>query len=330
LARKLTFGYLYDFRNPPQWRRPTEELYADILDFIAWTETAGFDAAWLPEHHGADDDYIPSPLIALAAIAARTKTLKIGTAIALAPLYHPLRFAEDCAVLDILCRGRLELALAIGYRRKETAAFGVDFSTRGRRFDAFLDAVRRLWAGETVSVRNAFFDLENATVTPRPTRRIPLYIGGFADKALDRVAKYGDGYFGNAEVCDLLAEKLRAAGKNPAEARIRLLDLFLAVAHDPDAAWEELAPYFLYVNNAYSVWQVEAGTSELRAMTLDEFRASRMLKILTPGQAIDKFRALQASTGLEHFMLMAPAGANLGMFRKYADVFAREVIPAFA
>jgi alkanesulfonate monooxygenase SsuD/methylene tetrahydromethanopterin reductase-like flavin-dependent oxidoreductase (luciferase family) len=325
----LTFGYLHDFRNPPAWRRPPAELYADILDFIVWTEAAGFDAAWLPEHHGAEDGYIPSPLVALAAIAARTSKLKIGTAIALAPLYHPVRFAEDCAVLDILSGGRLELALAIGYRRRETDAYGVDFATRGRRFDAFLDIVRRLWDGETVTVRDAFFDLTEAKVTPSPTRRLPLYIGGFSEKALERVARHGDGYFGNAEACDMLAAKLRGLGRDPAAARLRLLELFFAVARDPEAAWEELAPYYLYVNNAYSVWQVEAGTSELRAMSLDEFRANRILKILTPGQAIDKFRALQARTGLEHFMMMVPAGMNLGVFRRYAELFAQEVIPAF-
>src|SRR3546814_12119713 len=84
---KLTFGYLYDFRNPAQWRRPWAELYADILDFAAHTEALGFDGAWVPEHHGADDGYMPSPLVALAAIAARTKTIKHGPGTAQAPRY---------------------------------------------------------------------------------------------------------------------------------------------------------------------------------------------------------------------------------------------------
>src|SRR3546814_1936004 len=76
---------------------------------------------------------MPSPLVALAAIAARTKTIKLGSAIALAPLYHPVRFAEECAVLDHLSNGRLEMAIAIGYRRREAEAYGVDFSKRGSR-----------------------------------------------------------------------------------------------------------------------------------------------------------------------------------------------------
>ena len=151
MKQKLTFGYLYDFRNPQQWHQPWADLYAQTLELITWTESIGFEGAWVPEHHGAQDGYAPSPLVALAAIAARTKTIRLGSAIALAPLYHPVRFAEECAVLDILSNGRLEMALAVGYRRREAEAYGVDFSSRGRRTDEFLEIVTRLWAGETFS-----------------------------------------------------------------------------------------------------------------------------------------------------------------------------------
>jgi len=122
-VRKLTFGYLYDFRNPVQWHQPPADLYAQILEFISWTESLGFEEAWVPEHHGADDAYMPSPLVTLAAIAARTNTIKLGSAVALAPLYHPVRFAEDCAVLDILSNGRLEIGVAIGHLRREAEAY---------------------------------------------------------------------------------------------------------------------------------------------------------------------------------------------------------------
>ena len=121
MSGKLTFGYIYDFRNPPQWHRPSEQLYAEMLDLIAWSESAGFAEAWIPEHHIASDGYMPSPLIAMAAIAARTSKIRIGSGIALAPLYNPVRFATDCAVLDIIAGGRIDLGLAIGYRRRETS-----------------------------------------------------------------------------------------------------------------------------------------------------------------------------------------------------------------
>ena len=335
---KLRFGYLYDFRNPAQWRRPWAELYADILDFAAHTESLGFHGAWVPEHHAADDGYMPSPLVALAAIAARTKRLKLGSGIALAPLYHPVRFAEECAVLDHLSGGRLEMAVAIGYRRREAEGYGVDFSKRGSRTDEFLEIVTRLWRGETVSFAGRHFRIENARIVPTPMRgRIPLYLGGFNEKAIARTAKYGDGYFGNLDVVDLYVEKLRELGKPPSEGRIRIQGLFTVVAHDPEQAMDELAPYFLHVNNTYGEWLNEdkaaTGVNDshmLEPMTLDAFKQSGILNILTPAQAIDSFRAMRAKAPVEHFMMMLPPGLPPSRFVKYAEVFAREVMPAFA
>ncbi len=337
MKKKLTFGYLYDFRNPQPWRRPWADLYAETLEFITWTESIGFEGAWVPEHHGAGDGYVPSPLVVLGAIAARTKTIKLGSAIALAPLYHPVRFAEECSVLDILSNGRLEMAVAVGYRRSEADAYGVDFTSRGRRTDEFLEIVSRLWAGEAFSYAGKHFTLKNASIVPTPIRgRIPLYLGGFTDKALERTAKFGDGYFGNLEVCDLYLEKLRACGKDPASARIRIQGLFVLVAVDPEKAMHELAPYFHYVNNAYGQWLNEdraatgfGATALLKPMTLEVFKSSGILSILTPGQAIDMFNRMLSKAAVEHFMMMAPPGLPRSKFAEYAEVFAREVIPAF-
>jgi alkanesulfonate monooxygenase SsuD/methylene tetrahydromethanopterin reductase-like flavin-dependent oxidoreductase (luciferase family) len=333
VSTKLTFGYLCDFRNPPQWSRPWPDLYAEILDFFAWSETVGFEGAWVPEHHIAEDGYMPSPLVALAALAARTKTIRLGSAVALAPLYNPVRFAEDCAVLDNFAGGRLEMALAIGYRRRETDAFGVDFTKRGARFDEFLQIVQPLWAGETVTFEGKHFSVKDASIMPRPARgRIPLYIGGFTDKPLERVAKYADGYFGNEEAWPLYREKLIAQGKDPAGARIRIPGLFLTVAKDPEKAMQELAPYFLHVNNVYGAWQGEdlaLGMAGPKPMSLEAFKASGILTILTPDQAIDHFRQLQARVPVEHFMMTLPPGLPPSKFVDYAEVFAKEVIPAF-
>lgn len=335
MTAPLSFGYLYDFRNPPQFARRPADLYADILDFVAWSESAGFAGAWVPEHHGAEDGYMPAPNVALAAIAARTRHIRLGSAVALAPLYHPLRFAEECAVLDIMSDGRLEMALAIGYRRRETAAYGVDFGKRGARFDEFLHIVRALWAGETVRFEGQHYAIHDAVLKPAaPRGKIPLFIGGFADKALDRVATYADGYFGNEEVCGLYADKLRAQGKDPAAARIRILSLFLTVADDPEQAMEELAPYFLHVNNSYGAWLNEDKASgiddvALKPMSLDDFKRSGILRILTPDAAIDHFRAMRQRINVEHVMMMLPPGLPPARFQPYAELFASKVIPAF-
>ncbi len=336
MAGKLTFGYLYDFRNPPQWPRSFEALYAETLDFAAWTESLGFTGAWVPEHHLAEDGYMPSPLVTLGAIAARTRTMRLGTAVALAPLYHPVRFAQDCAVLDVLSQGRLDLALAIGYRRRETAAYGVEFGKRGRRFDEFLAIVTRLWAGETLDHEGEFFRFAGARLMPpAPRGRIPLFIGGFVPKAMERVAHYADGYFGNVEAVPLYLEALAAAGKDVAAARVRVPELMTMVARDPQAAMAELAPHMHHVNNSYGEWAAEdraLGVAEERSMSemgLDAFKESGILRIYTPEKAVELFKGMAAKMPIEHIMLAVPPGLPTARFQPYAELFANEVIPAF-
>lgn len=336
MSAKLTFGYLYDFRNPPQWHRDWIAHYADLIDFAVWTERQGFDAAWFPEHHIASDGYLPAPLTAAAAVAARTSRMRIGSAVALAPLYNPVRFASECAVLDCIAAGRLEMTLAIGYRRRETQAFGVDFGKRGAMFDEFLEIVTRLWAGETVTFEGKFYQIKEAQLMPPPPRgRIPLYIGGFVPRAMERVAKWADGYFGNIEAAPLYLEKLAAAGKDIATANMRLPELFTVVAEDKAKAWEELGPHFHHVNNTYGEMAAEdqalgvSGDRGLEAMSLEAFKASGIMRVLTPGEAIDMFRNMTERAPVDHIMLGIPPGLPSERFKPYAELFAREVIPAF-
>ena len=330
---KLTFGYLYDFRNPEPWKQDWTRLYQSTIDIVAETERLGFGGAWVPEHHLASDGYIPSPMTALTAFAARTRSIKLGSAIALAPLYNPVRFATDCAVLSTIAGGRLEMGLAIGYRRRETAAFGVDFTKRGRLFDEWLEIVTRLWAGETVNYAGQHFTLSGARlVPPAPGGKVPLFLGGFADKAIERVVRYGDGYLGNEDVCLAYVEKLRSLGRDADLAKVRITGLMTVVAEDPQAALDELAPYFLHVNNSYGEWANEdnaLGVEPMKPMSLEKFKASGAFNVLTPDQAIAMFKGLQSRMPLDHYMMMKPPGLPEDRFLHYAEVFARHVIPAF-
>lgn len=335
--QRVKFGFIYDFRNPPEWGRPFPEIYAETLDFIEWSETAGFDSAWVPEHHAASDGYLPAPMPALGAIAARTKRMTIGSAIALAPLHHPVRFAEDCAVVDIIANGRLEVGVALGYRRLETDGYGINFKTRVSRMEEFLEIVRRLWLGERFSYDGRHFQLTNAMITPPPPRgHIPLLIGGFSDKAVDRVAKFGDAYLGMMDMADLYLERLAAHGKDPSTARIVVPSVNLVVDHDPERTLDELAPYYHYVNEMYGVWlnedqfagRIDLGTAP-KSMSLDEFKVSGLLQVLTPAQAIEFIRGMQAKGPLDHMLMSVPPGIPMARFARHAEVFAKDVMPAF-
>src|SRR5258708_36750757 len=107
--RKVRFGLWYDFRNPSQWRQPSDRLYGEILDQIAWAENNGFDDVWLSEHHFIEDGYLPSILPVAAAIAARTTRIRIVSGVLLVPCHNPERLAEDIATVDVISAVRLRL-----------------------------------------------------------------------------------------------------------------------------------------------------------------------------------------------------------------------------
>ena len=121
---RLRFGLWVDFRNPPQWRRPYKDLYAETLELITWGESIGYDDLWLSEHHFVDDGYSPSLMPLAAAIAVKTKKIRIGTSVVLLPMYDPVRLAEDGATVDILSDGRFELGAGLGYRPENSRGWG--------------------------------------------------------------------------------------------------------------------------------------------------------------------------------------------------------------
>jgi len=223
----MTFGYLYDFRNPEQWRRPWT-----ISMLRRWTSLPGrearvFEGAWVPEHHGAADGYAPSPLVVLAAIAARTKTIKLGSAIALAPLYHPVRFAEGVRG----ARHPVQRPARNGRRdRVSPARGGRPMARTSRHADRRTDDFSKSSAGsggrEKRSPSKASIQFEECVDCPCPSRgRIPLYLGG--------IYRQGDGAPRSMAMAMSAIWKFvtstqrswRACGKDPASARVRIQGL---------------------------------------------------------------------------------------------------------
>lgn len=166
--------------------------YRDAVPLAVAAEEAGFDSFWVSEHHGMPDGYLPSPLTLLAALAPVTSRIELGTGVLLAPLHHPLRIAEDAAVVDLLSGGRLVLGLGLGYAAAEYAAFGVDPATRGARLEALVRALRTAWTGGPV--RCDVLGLHGARVTPVPRRSIPIWLGGYAARAVRRAGLLADGH----------------------------------------------------------------------------------------------------------------------------------------
>src|SRR6478735_7033559 len=159
------FTMRFDMRTPASGA-PTPELYTAALEMCAWVETRGAIMAVLSEHHATSDGHLPSPLVLASGIAARTKVLNILIAAAVLPLYHPVRLAEDMAVLDNLSRGRVHYAFGIGHRAEEYEHMGIDSRRRGKIADDSIALLLRLLAGDPVEV-----DGRRVHVTPPPATK---------------------------------------------------------------------------------------------------------------------------------------------------------------
>jgi alkanesulfonate monooxygenase SsuD/methylene tetrahydromethanopterin reductase-like flavin-dependent oxidoreductase (luciferase family) len=167
---------------------------ATTVELTALADEVGFDSVWLSEHHGATDAYLPSILPVLGAIAARTTHVQLGAATLLAPFHHPLRLAEDAAVVDQLSRGRLILGLGLGWRAEEFRAFGIDRRERLGRTTELISVLRQAWTGARFSFEGDYFRYSDVQVTPQPFHQTPIWFGATVPAAIRRAVPFADGF----------------------------------------------------------------------------------------------------------------------------------------
>ena len=332
----VRFDVWYDFRNPPQWHRDPAALYAETLEQIAWADGLGFTTAWLSEHHFTEEGYLPAMMPILAALAMRTERLRLGTSVLLAPLYHPLRLAEEAAVVDILSGGRLELGLAPGYRISEFEAMGVPRRQRGRRTDETIELLRMAWTTGSVSYRGRHFDFEDVPVEPRPTQRPhpPLWVGGSTPAAARRAGRYGCHFMPDGgspvEVFDVYREELARAGHEDGHIATNLV---VYVCDDPERGWEEVKEHFFYVYMCYQRWFAEAGDL---IQVDDSVKApddlSRSFHVVgTPEMVIEAIEDRRRDRPFDRVIFWArPPGMAIEQSNRSLELMATEVLPYFA
>ncbi|HZQ35374.1 MAG TPA: LLM class flavin-dependent oxidoreductase [Dehalococcoidia bacterium] len=333
----MQFGLLYDFRNPPPWAVPFPRLYAETLEQIRTVDTLGFDSVWVTEHHQIDDGYLPSVLPAAAAIAAVTQRVRIGTCVLLLPLHHPLRVAEDGAIVDVVSNGRFIFGAGLGYKLDEFAAYGIDRRQRPSRMDESLEIISRAWTEEQFDFHGRRFDLKDVRLTPKPVQRPrpPIWLAGRAEPALRRAVRYGDGVIavGAPELIQQYRALLAAAGKDPRQATVAVLRS-VVLGDDPGRTAEEIAPYVGWRARNYAEWYGEAG--DLPADVAWRERARReegAATGITPAMTVEAAAAevaALAAIGVDCVIYFAtlpgyPPSAMLPTW----ETFARQIIPRF-
>jgi alkanesulfonate monooxygenase SsuD/methylene tetrahydromethanopterin reductase-like flavin-dependent oxidoreductase (luciferase family) len=240
---------MFDLRRPEFARASRAEIYATTLEMCAWADARDWDIAYFNEHHGADDGYLPAPLMMCAAAAALTESIEIQ-AVLVAPFYDPIRLAEDLAVLDHVSRGRMIPIIAGGYRPQEYEMFGLHPKDRGARVEEAVSVLRRAWTGEPFQYRG-----RTVQVTPRPFRPSgpPLVLGARTKAGARRAARHGDSMVARVH-WDVYREERVRLGKPDPGPEPRLEPLYLHVTEDPEKSRHDVGHHVMHWNNSYNGW----------------------------------------------------------------------------
>lgn len=295
----MRIGLRYDMRAPdlgPGSASPAQ-LYEAAVEQAKWADEQGFAAVYLAEHHGAEDNYCPAPMILAAAMAGATRSIALHLSALCITMHHPLRLAEDLAVLDLIAGpGRLLVTAGMGYRPHEFEMFGVDYPGRAAVYEHTLDVLRRAWTGED-------FVLDGTTVRVTPTPASPggptVYIGGNAKPSARRAARLGLGYRpASEELYEYYEAECARAGRPAPEPFPKHGPAFVHVTEDPERTLARLAPHLVHASTMYARWAGERAGARVNGYwkelgDIESIKADPRMWILTPEEAVQRLRALE-------------------------------------
>jgi probable F420-dependent oxidoreductase len=306
----MKFGLYSSIADPPRGEhlaRAIDEVVAEAQ----LAESLGFDSIFFGEHHQDKDGFLPSPLIVATAVAARTRTLRVGTSVILLPLYHPIHVAEDVTTLDLISRGRVAaLGVGIGYQPADFQAFGIPIDERVTRFEESVAILRRAWSGEAFSFKGTHYTLEEVRVTPPPYQPggPPIWIGANVPAAARRAGRLADAFVGTpnrslqnaTRLAGLYRDAARAAGREPCVIQMR--DAWVATTRA-----EADAVYGPHVMTAYRYYW-EQRVAEFASLPPDapftiEALAPDRLILGDPDTCVREFKRWGEATGAGYFLL---------------------------
>ena len=342
----MNFGLILSGGNPLPWQVAAPRHYQSLLNQAVLAEDLGYDSVWTAEHHGTDE-YFSAQFPILAAIAARTRRIRIGTYIVILPLYHPLHVAEQAATLDALSDGRFDLGLGQGYVVSEYAAFDVPRKERPKRMEEGLAIIKGVWEQETFEFSGKHFKVAPFSLRPKPVQpRLPIWVAGLTEKSIDRAARYGCHFAGagaaaGAQMYDAALRRHGHDPKNFSKAALRMVH----IAETRERAWAEAAPHMHHQMSVYTKNLDDAGDfkwqggyfgahplppPEKLSTTPGLHFFGAPFIIGTPDEAITEIERSRAESGTTHLVMwMQIGGMDPRLTEHSMHLFAKEVIPHF-
>jgi luciferase family oxidoreductase group 1 len=325
--------------------RPSAEIFARGIEQAQAAEALGYRNVWLAEHHFSTYGYLSRPLQLASYIAAKTTRLRVGTAVVVVPLHHPLVIAEEIATLDVVSGGRLDVGLGRGYQRYEFERFGLKLDAGGERWEESIDILQKSFDGKPFSYEGKLFRIPETSLFPQPLQKPhpPIWITAQSQYSLEAAARRGlnvlTGGFGvPLERLAEFGQHFKRVVEEGKTARRPLVGVQRAVyvtkdpadAHEAaeQARWNMRVTLSLRNNyervdrgNAIPVpAQSEPGIDEL----LDHY-----LVIGTPDTVVRQIQRIREVVGISHFNCSFWFGdMEQARVLRSMELFASEVMPA--
>jgi len=322
-----------------------QDPYARMYDYCTRAEDLGFDFCTFTHHRFSPErPYLSSPLVMMAAVAARTSAIKLVSTVFVLPLYHPLDVAEAVGQLDRISGGRVVLGVGAGYRKYEADAVGVPFERRVSRMTESIEILRAAWTQERISFHGRHFDFDEVTVVPKPVQQPhpPIWIGALEAKPVERAGRIADGWIApSLQTVDTLAvraELYRAAAEEAGRDSVICLERDVVVGTVGDAARDAWMARNLPLLEYYRSQGASLPDFPEGATPPEAFRAmgAGCAVAGTPDDCIRMITDARDAVGCEYLQLMnLGAGAGYGHPGNYEtelsalELFGREVLPAF-
>ncbi|SDH99319.1 Flavin-dependent oxidoreductase, luciferase family (includes alkanesulfonate monooxygenase SsuD and methylene tetrahydromethanopterin reductase) [Alteribacillus persepolensis] len=193
----MKFGYFTLTDNPIEYgdtRKDPNQMVKDLIEQCVYAEDLGFNSVWVPEHHFSVLGVLPSPSMLLSYVAAKTSKVKLAPATVLLPANHPIRMAEEYALLDLVSDGRAIFSAGRGYDKREYDVFQVDFNKSREIFYEQLDIIKKAWTQDSLSYDGEFFKFPEVELTPKPVQdpHPPIYVASFSESSALKAAEMGE------------------------------------------------------------------------------------------------------------------------------------------
>ena len=340
----INFGTFLLMQSPSA--RPSQEIYTRAIDIAQAAETLGFRNIWLAEHHFSTYGYLARPTQLATFIAAKTERLRVGTAVIVVPLHHPLVIAEEIATLDLLAGGRVDIGLGRGYQHYEFERLGLELDSARARWEESVDIILKALTGQPFTYEGKLFKIPETTIFPHPvqTPHPPMWVTAQSPESIEATVRRGfnvlTGGFGVP--IERMAEFRRLFDRLVAEAKPertpdvgvqRAVYVTDSVA-DARAAAEEARwnmRVTLSLRNHYE--RVDHGRAIPVPMPKEpdvDDLLDRFLVIGTPDTVIRQITRIKDLVGITHFNCSFWFGdVEHPKIMRSMELFAREVMPAF-